>query len=357
MPAADTVANTAMDIDRLEAAGLARSVYGVQILLALVVVLYLLLAQPVALGEPGVALMLGAYASALALLGVSLALGLGSARLRLALELACMIVFITALLAITGMHAQGLANLYFLPIVASAFALGRTSLLITALFVTLAYVTLTVFAAGMTPSPAVLGAAMLQLLPLWLVTALSVLLLAQLRAARARIQALADSDALTGLLNARAFERFLAREHDSAQRYQRRYSLLMVSIEDFARLGGSDTSVGGMQALRLVSDALLRVVRTSDALSRLGEHRFAVFLAETPHDIAETVAQRIRNVVFATTLRIGAQMQRVQVSVGVASYPDDGTDVPALLAAAERAMQNEAQLRKPPPGKITVRKR
>lgn len=350
-------ANTAVEIDHLEAAGLARSVYGVQILLALAVVLYLLLARPVAVGEPAVALMLGAYTAALALLGVSLALGLGSARTRLALELACMIVFITALLAITGVHESGLANLYFLPVVASAFALGRGSLLITALLVTLAYLALTLFDAGMTPSDALIGAAVLQLLPLWLVSALSILLLAQLRAARARIQALADSDALTGLLNAAAFDRFLAREHDSAKRYQRRYSLLVVSIDEFQSLGGSDASVGGAQALRLVSDALLRVVRTSDALSRLGEQRFAVFLAETPRDVADTVAQRIRNVVFSTTLRIGAQMQRVQVSVGVAGYPDDGADAQGLLAAAEHAMHNEAQLRKPPPGRITVRKR
>lgn len=350
-------ANTAVDIDGLEAAGLARSVYRVQILLALAVVLYLLLARPADFGEPAVALMLGAYTAALALLGLSLALGLGSARLRLVLELACMIVFITALLAIIDVHESGLANLYFLPVVASAFALGRGSLLITALLVTLIYLALTLFAAGMTASAALFGAALLQLLPLWLVTALSVLLLAQLRAARVRIQALADSDALTGLLNARAFEHFLAREHDSAQRYQRRYSLLMVSIEDFENFGGSDSSVGGVQVLRLVSDALLRVVRTSDAVSRLGEQRFAVFLAETPRDVADTVAQRIRNLVFGTTLRIGAQMQRVQVSVGVASYPDDGDDGQGLLAAAEHAMHNEAQLRKPPPGKITVRKR
>ncbi len=353
MPSVDT----AVELDRLEAAGFARSVYGVQILLALVVVLYLLLAQPTAFGEPALLLMLGAYAAALALLGVSLAMGLGSARVRLALELACMIVFITALLVLTGMHESGLANLYFLPLVASAFALGRGSLLLTALVVTLAYVALTLLAPGVTPSTALLGAALLQLLPLWLVTTLSALLLGQLGAARARIQALADSDALTGLLNARAFERLLLREHDSAKRYQRRYSLLMVSIDDFQRLGGTDASVGGAQALRLVSDALLRVVRTSDALSRLGDERFAVFLAETPRDVADTVAQRIRNVVFATTLRLGAQMQRVHVSVGVASYPEDGSEVQGLLAAAEQAMHRESQLRTPPPDTITVRKR
>jgi len=351
----DPQRDTAAEIGEREQRALARSLLGIQWLLALIVVLYLLLAEPQAFGTPAALLLLALYLGCLGVLALGMRRQWWAPRWRLALELVSMLAFITALLALTGLE-RGLANLYFLPVVASGLALGRTSLLVTVVLVTTAYLGISLSAAGGVLTGGLLAEALLQLTPLWLVAILTGLLLAHIHEARSRIHALSDHDELTGLLNATAFNQLLQREQASAARYQRRYTVLMVAIQGHAGIVESLGQNAGIQALRLVGDALRRVVRTSDALARLNDDQFAVFLAETPRGVAETVAQRIRNVVFATTLRLGSEMRRVQVSVGVACFPEDGAGE-ALAAAAQKAMRQDGQLRTSPPGRLVVRKR
>ena len=73
--------------------------------------------------------------------------------------------------------------------------------------------------------------------------------------------------------------------------------------------------------------------------------------------IAEEVAQRIRNVVFSTTLEVDVKMVRIKVNVGAASFPDSGNNLQAVMAAADRAMYKDKDLREPPKGKLIIQKR
>ena len=70
--------------------------------------------------------------------------------------------------------------------------------------------------------------------------------------------------------------------------------------------------------------------------------------------IADEVAQRIRNVVFSTTLEVDVKMVRIKANVGAATFPDNGNALQVVVAAADRLMYKDKQLRETPKGKVIV---
>jgi diguanylate cyclase (GGDEF)-like protein len=82
-----------------------------------------------------------------------------------------------------------------------------------------------------------------------------------------------------------------------------------------------------------------------------------VLLSGANKQIADEVAQRIRNVVFATTLEVDGKIVRVKVNVGAASFPEQGNHLQAVMAAADRLMYKDKELRDPPKGKLIIQKR
>jgi hypothetical protein len=50
-------------------------------------------------------------------------------------------------------------------------------------------------------------------------------------------------------------------------------------------------------------------------------------------------------------------MVRIKVNVGTASYPDNGNNLAAVLAVADRNMYKDKDLREPPKGKLIIQKR
>ena len=84
---------------------------------------------------------------------------------------------------------------------------------------------------------------------------------------------------------------------------------------------------------------------------------FIALLSGVDKEIADEVAQRIRNVVFATTLEVDVKMVRIKVNVGAASFPDSGNSLQTVMAVADRNMYKDKDLREPPKGKLIIQKR
>jgi GGDEF domain-containing protein len=82
-----------------------------------------------------------------------------------------------------------------------------------------------------------------------------------------------------------------------------------------------------------------------------------VYLGDADPYVAEEVAQRMRNVIYATTLEVGDRMERVSINVGVATFPRDGSDANAVISAAGRAMYKDKKLRQVPEGRMHIVKR
>ena len=155
---------------------------------------------------------------------------------------------------------------------------------------------------------------------------------------------LATTDGLTGLPNRRvlwsAFERELAR----AARYGTPLSVVMVEVDRFKAYNDTHGHLRGDDALRQLARVLLQEHRAQvDVVARYGGDEFVVLLPQTGKTEAAAAAERIRRAVGAPLRERGSgepgdPPPPVTVSLGVASFPEDGRTIEALLRAADRSM-------------------
>jgi diguanylate cyclase (GGDEF)-like protein len=270
-------------------------------------------------------------------------------RTRLLIESWSMVIFVTGVLWFTGKSASPLLNLYLLPIILSAFTLGR---LVTLLQVAAIAVCHLLFAVA-TPGVDVLSLhyasqAVGQLAPFLLVAYLTSTLTADITEARERIENLAHTDALTGLLNVRTFNEVWQRAHAACERERSVYALLLVDIDKLKEINDAFGHEGGNSAITLVAQCLQRSIRSTDHAARFGGDEFAVLLPGASPEVAEAVVKRVRHNVYKTTLDLRSRMIRCTVSIGVVSYPKDARDMRELMSIADRKMYRDRELRRAP---------
>jgi diguanylate cyclase (GGDEF)-like protein len=142
----------------------------------------------------------------------------------------------------------------------------------------------------------------------------------------------ASHDSLTGLLGHRAFhEELKTRLRGSTATGV--FTLATIDIDDFKLVNDLHGHPVGDQALRQVADALRDSVREQDLVFRVGGEEFAVLLPGlTAHD-ALPVAERLRAAVGRKTFA-----PPLHVSIGLASWPDDGADGASLVDQADAAL-------------------
>jgi diguanylate cyclase (GGDEF)-like protein len=336
--------------------GLARSMTEVEWLMLALVVLYAFVTDAEAARSPGVVAALLGFAAFVLVFRFVRPLA-RHARLELVAEIAAMLVFLTVLLAQLGGLTSPLTSLYLLPVVAAALTLGRRAAAVVVTAVALAYAVLATLAGGSAAlTPAFATAAVGTLAPFALVAFSTALLAESIDTARQRIRALSERDDATGLYNLRAFKLLAASEHDGAERVGLSYALLMVDIEKLKTVNETHGHDAGNRAIELVAAALTRLTRATDVVARYSGDEFIVLVANADEAAACEIAQRVRNVVFATTLDVGGRIVRLKVNIGVAVYPDDGGTLQAVMTAADRMMYKDKELREPPRGKVIAKK-
>ncbi len=151
----------------------------------------------------------------------------------------------------------------------------------------------------------------------------------------ARLEDVARSDALTGLLNRRGFEELMARELERAARVDRPVSLLVCDLDHFKAVNDSFGHRQGDRALQDFAALVARDGREGDGAARIGGEEFAVILPDTDAREAYLVAERLRRRVRAEVVQLGRPLS---VSIGVATGPQHGADADALLHSADQAL-------------------
>jgi diguanylate cyclase (GGDEF)-like protein len=345
-----------LEIEQAQLRGFARSVAEVEWLLLILVMLYLFGTRPELAQEAAVLGTLVAFAAFVLVFRYAKPLA-GQPRLKLTVEIFAMVAFLTGVLAFSGRELNPLVNLYLLPIITAALALGKYPTALVMLVVCLCYLGLATAVGGGTLGPALATQAVGVLAPFVLVAFLTTLLAENIQTAKQRIRALSDRDELTGLYNMRAFKRLAEREHDLASRSERPYSILMIDMEHLKSINDTYGHEAGNRAIRLVAEALQRLTRSTDLVARYGGDEFIVLLSNADKVTAEEVAQRIRNVVFSTTLEVDVKIVRVKVGVGAGTHPEDGNALALVMAVADRAMYKDKELRDAPKGRLVIQKR
>ncbi|MBX3702165.1 MAG: GGDEF domain-containing protein [Steroidobacteraceae bacterium] len=266
---------------------------------------------------------------------------------RIAFGAAAMVAFITVVAMLTGGSASPMVNLYLLPIVLVAMTLGGRGAVVVFAGVALAWLSVIAGEGPLPPPGAIFARLFGELGPYALVAYLTQALAGTIMTARRRIEEMAERDGLTGMLNLRTFRAVLAREHELRARAGRGgYGLLLVDMDDLKRLNDEDGHQAGNRAITSVAGAIQRAIRTTDVAARYGGDEFIVFLPEATPEVAEAVAQRIRNNVFRSLFPVGERLQRMTVSVGTASYPRDGAQYDDVVSAADTRRQRDRALRR-----------
>ncbi|HEY2407846.1 MAG TPA: GGDEF domain-containing response regulator [Polyangiaceae bacterium] len=149
---------------------------------------------------------------------------------------------------------------------------------------------------------------------------------------------LATTDALTGLLNRRAFGEWASREVLRAGRYRDSFSIIMLDIDHFKQINDRRGHAAGDAVLSGLGRLLPRAIRSCDVAARWGGEEFVVALPSTPLSGALLVAERVRSELEASQIHDGSgDRVPVTASFGVAEIrPEEALD--HLIDRADRAM-------------------
>lgn len=163
-----------------------------------------------------------------------------------------------------------------------------------------------------------------------------------LRDLNVRLAELAETDGLTGLLNRRAFDRFLAHEIEATDGGKGELSLLLIDVDRFKAFNDTYGHTAGDDCLRRIAEALRSVAhRPGDHVARYGGEEMALILPDTPEDGAVALAQKLRQRVRALQVaHAGSEKSIVTISVGVATFtpPSPGGDAGRLVQRADEAL-------------------
>jgi diguanylate cyclase (GGDEF)-like protein len=145
----------------------------------------------------------------------------------------------------------------------------------------------------------------------------------------------ATTDDLTGLPNRRALYAEASARLDDPRRRAR--ALLMLDLNKFKDVNDSLGHHAGDLLLVRVGVLLAEQLRAGDVLARLGGDEFAVLLGDAGHEQAADVAAKLCGALAQSFVLDGVALH-TSVSIGIALFPDDGTDLSELLRKADIAM-------------------
>jgi len=153
-----------------------------------------------------------------------------------------------------------------------------------------------------------------------------------------RLAALATTDALTGLSNARAFRLRFREEFARAARYRQPLSLLAIDVDRLKQVNDDYGHHSGDEMLKHVAAAIRQGLRQSDLGVRISGDEFAVVAPNTNQASALSLAERLRALVLEG---IGPPPRhKTTVSIGISTFDParDASDEPSLMRSADAAL-------------------
>jgi diguanylate cyclase (GGDEF)-like protein len=157
-----------------------------------------------------------------------------------------------------------------------------------------------------------------------------------------RLRQMVIKDGMTGLYNRSYFHLRLNSEVRRAEKYDRQFSLLILDVDDFKLFNDTYGHQRGDLLLQHVGRVLKERVRRSDTFPpydmdipcRVGGEEFAVIMPEATSSQSRQAAVRLLDDIASLEIEgTGAT-----ISIGVASFPEHGSDPDAIFKAADDAM-------------------
>ncbi len=152
---------------------------------------------------------------------------------------------------------------------------------------------------------------------------------------KAQLWDMAVTDSLTGLYVRRYFMVKLQEEIHRAERYKKVISVIMVDLDRFKNINDTYGHDAGDRALESISQFLKKNIRDVDAIARYGGEEFVMLVPDADKEAAFGLAERLREELAGIKLD---NLPPITVSLGIATFPTDGTEVEELIRKADAAM-------------------
>ena len=152
-----------------------------------------------------------------------------------------------------------------------------------------------------------------------------------------RLEEEAETDGLTAAYNYRYFMRALAREMDRGRRSGSSLAVIMVDVDNLKEYNDRFGHLGGSAALKELAELMRRNTRSVDVVAKYGGDEFCLLLPDAGWEGAESLAERLRTKISDHVFEADAP-RRLTVSMGLAVFPEEGTDPRDLLHQADQRL-------------------
>ncbi len=153
-----------------------------------------------------------------------------------------------------------------------------------------------------------------------------------------QLRHMAQHDPLTGLPNRALFSDRLNQALAHARRHKGQFAVIFLDLDNFKPVNDNHGHAVGDAVLQQVSRRLQDSIRASDTVARMGGDEFVVLMPSLAHsETALDLAEKIRQAVREPCTIVGLQLH-ITCSIGIAVYPQDGTDEFSLTRSADEAM-------------------
>lgn len=153
----------------------------------------------------------------------------------------------------------------------------------------------------------------------------------------------ANHDALTGLPNRRRIQEDITRAIAGARRRKEPLAVAFIDLDQFKAVNDTFGHTLGDEFIRETAQRLSEVLRDTDSIGRLGGDEFVVVLEGAGRAEAELVMSRMLEAI-ARPYELNSSQFVSSASIGIAVYPEAGTDTETLLQAADMAMYSAKAL-------------
>jgi diguanylate cyclase (GGDEF)-like protein len=161
---------------------------------------------------------------------------------------------------------------------------------------------------------------------------------AALKALNAQLEKLALTDALTGLLNRRAFMDLVTREIAHSRRQHRPLAVLMCDLDHFKSVNDRYGHPAGDLVLQQAAAITKAVIRASDTLVRYGGEEFVILAPDTDQVGALDLAERIRQALGSAAIETDRGIVNITASFGVTALCEDDENPEQLVRRADEAL-------------------
>jgi diguanylate cyclase (GGDEF)-like protein len=161
---------------------------------------------------------------------------------------------------------------------------------------------------------------------------------------------MATHDALTGLPNRTLLEDRFNQACSRTQRSKQSFSTMFLDLNGFKKVNDTYGHEVGDLLLKALGALLRECIRNEDTLSRISGDEFVILLEDMSYENAAKVEQKIHDKLVRPVLIQNINLQ-VSLSLGIAVYPEDGTEIDEILRKADARMYEAKEQSK---GEITA---